>query len=358
MDSALSRRESGVDEISNPTPDSAQSIDDKLNALVESIRAWDWRSADVAQAQASQGRHVRKPSFAQDQSDVAGMPWRARDISSKSDNPPIFIRDGDGRTDPIAEGLAHPTSTNSCSDSPVTDWSRYGSQGQPNPDLITFRPLVPLEHPEAASGYPDERVRLGGDAGWASPRWDDAAVSYSQGGGAADSGASRPIAARSRRRLTKVLPWLIVAVVVIAVVTAIRLSVPSQDAGSLSPTTVTSKGSGATIPISSTARSEFTTASKLLDASNVTFTQALASSSAPTVAQITQDVTPYLAVPSKDLTLRTQELITFLGSLTSVTPATQDSWLTQLHALATTAQSADNLVRKDIGLTLTTSYPT
>jgi hypothetical protein len=157
------------------------------------------------------------------------------------------------------------------------------------------------------------------------------------------------------------------------------LTAPSSP-GTLTPTTVKSGGSAppaATIPVSSSLKASFLSISNVLDAANVTVTQKLASSNNQPVAQVAQEITPYvtaldtfnfkthfiawpqsLQVPSEDLTLRTKSLISFLDSVSSASPATLNSWFTQLHALASMTQTADNLIRKDIGLTATTSYPT
>jgi hypothetical protein len=116
--------------------------------------------------------------------------------------------------------------------------------------------------------------------------------------------------------------------------------------------------------------------SKPLGAASYTVTQALASSSIRPVAQVNQEVTPFesalnafdfqlhyiawpeaMTVPAKDLTLRIQELASFISSISTVNSATLAPWLSQLHALSMTAQSADNLVRKDIGLPAISSFP-
>jgi hypothetical protein len=64
-----------------------------------------------------------------------------------------------------------------------------------------------------------------------------------------------------------------------------------------------------------------------------------------------------LQVPSQDLSLRIHTLVSELTSISSVTPDTLSSWLAQFHALASKTQTADNLIRKDIGLPTTSSYP-
>jgi hypothetical protein len=181
----------------------------------------------------------------------------------------------------------------------------------------------------------------------------------------------------SRRRYGKLLLWVIAVVVVIIIVEIIRVSAPSPNSDTLTPTTVTSTTAPvASIAVSRAVKTQFESASTTLDAANVTLTQALASSSGQSVAQVAQEVAPYVTalntfqyelhfiawpeamqVPSEDLTLRTQTLVTFLASVSSANSSTLTSWTAQLHALAAKTQTADNLVRKDIGMSATTSYP-
>ena len=65
-----------------------------------------------------------------------------------------------------------------------------------------------------------------------------------------------------------------------------------------------------------------------------------------------------LQVPSEDLTLRTDELIHFLSSISSASPTTLTSWFAQFHSLARLTETTDNALRKDIGLPASNSYPT
>jgi hypothetical protein len=50
-------------------------------------------------------------------------------------------------------------------------------------------------------------------------------------------------------------------------------------------------------------------------------------------------------------------LLSFLGSFSIVKPAGVSAWLVQLHGRTSTAQTADNRVRQDLGLPITTSFP-
>ena len=50
-------------------------------------------------------------------------------------------------------------------------------------------------------------------------------------------------------------------------------------------------------------------------------------------------------------------LMSFLQSFSIVTPTGMSAWLTDLHNRAGTAQSADNVIRKDLGLPSSSSFP-
>jgi hypothetical protein len=171
--------------------------------------------------------------------------------------------------------------------------------------------------------------------------------------------------------------WLAAVIVVVVIVAVIRMNAPGATSGSLTPTTVThQKSPVAHIPVSTTTKAAFLSASNRLNVANVTVTQELASSSGQSVAQIAQEITPYVTalntfeftlrfiawpgamqVPSQDLALRTQALATFLPSISSANAATLPSWVAQFHVLASRAEAAANLVRRDIGLRSTNSYP-
>jgi hypothetical protein len=184
----------------------------------------------------------------------------------------------------------------------------------------------------------------------------------------------------SPRRWGRIVFWVVAAIVVVLIVTIIRHNSPGQTPGSLTPQTVKS-GSGttsptATVAVSSSVLNTFTTTTRSLDAANVTISRALANPSSLTVAQVGQAVSPYITalenfdftlhitawpqsmqVPSEDLWLRNQALVSFVQSISSESPAALPSWFSQLRSLGSRAETADNLVRKDIGLGTTTSYP-
>jgi hypothetical protein len=183
-----------------------------------------------------------------------------------------------------------------------------------------------------------------------------------------------------RRRSKLIFELVAVAAVVVAVIIAIILrSAPGQTGGSspkLTSTTSTSASHKAAIPVSSTAPARFTAATKVLDAANVRVTHVLAGGSRLSLTQVKEGVSPYLAalenfdftlhftawpqslqIPSEDLMFGNQVLVSWLQSLSSQNSATLSSWFTQLYRLGSQAETADNFFRKDLGLATTTSYP-
>jgi hypothetical protein len=168
----------------------------------------------------------------------------------------------------------------------------------------------------------------------------------------------------------------IVATIIVSLILVVDAPGPSANSGAL--TTVTT-GRATTIDdvvAGDNDQAAFVAASGPLDAANGTFKQALASSSGASVARVAQHVTPYVTalttfnyklgqitwppnvrLQSEDLNLRIRSLITFLSTISSATAATVNSWIAQLRSLASSAQSADNLVRTEIALSNTDAFP-
>lgn len=183
------------------------------------------------------------------------------------------------------------------------------------------------------------------------------------------------------RRFGKLILVVVTVLIVVAIVAIIRSSSSNPGSSdSLTPTSIVHTKSApppALIPVSTSVKSSFTAASVNLAAANTAVTRALALGAGQTPAQVAVEVAPYvkaldtfnfythylvwpatLKVPSEDLTLRTDELIHFLSSISSTTPATLTTWFAQLHSLAQLSESTNNSLRKDIGLSPTTAYPT
>jgi len=153
---------------------------------------------------------------------------------------------------------------------------------------------------------------------------------------------------------------------------------PSPGAAATPSRTATSKVStpAGAVFVRSPEKAAFSSASKSLDAANDTFTRSLASSTGNSVSGIAQAVTPYVTalttfdyklrhvswspnvqIQIETLGLKTQDLIKFLATISSVTSATLSAWTTQLRSLAAPSQSADNAVEAIIGVAKTSDFP-
>jgi hypothetical protein len=147
---------------------------------------------------------------------------------------------------------------------------------------------------------------------------------------------------------------------------------PSPNAGA-EVTTTTAAGSSF---VRSPEKTAFSSASTSLAAANNTLARALASNTGNSVSGIAQAVTPYttalttfnyqlrqvswspnVQIQIEALEHKTQALITYLSTISSVTSATSNAWLTHVRTLGTAGQSADNAVGVIVGVAKTNQFP-
>jgi hypothetical protein len=347
----------------------ADAIEERLASLLQLIRSWDWRAATFAE-----DGTLRQPPTRPTK--------RPTSRTSAPSGPPAAPR-------PWTEPPNGPARRRATALAPPFQAPQREVLREPGPDEPRVTP-VPVEHPTWHS-TPKTRTFVPAPAPPRAPsRVAQPATSIGPPPAvewtgpvtgppvpASDEAAPEP----SPRRWGKVLLWLVAAVVVIIIVLVIRHSAPGETSGDLTPQTVksgpsTTTPSAATVQVGSSVLSGFTAASQSLDAANSTVSHLLASGSGQTVATVTQDVAPYIAalekfdftmhfvvwpqalqIPTQNLNLRNQALVSFLQSISSETQASLPSWFTQLHAVGAQAETADNLVRKDLGLSTTSSYP-
>ena len=132
----------------------------------------------------------------------------------------------------------------------------------------------------------------------------------------------------------------------------------------------------ATVPVGSVTRVKFVAASNQMDMANAAATPSFSGASGDSVTQVDQALGPYVRalqtfvytvhglswpgvteVSSEQLTQRIQALVTYSSTASSVDSATLHTWLATFRSLAKDVQSADNLVRSEIGIATTASYP-
>ena len=399
------------------SPSTGRSIDERLAALSESIRQWDWRAGDVAPepTQSSLPRAVpadltdapapRQPVAPNRNIATAPAPAPAPATpaltgagSSALPEPPtgptavvrnpIRLLPPDQEFDSASEEL---TNNVSAPRRRLFRRSRRPSSApmaQAPSEVVPPTALPPTAVPQSAvppTALPQSPARqvapvelpsasepdvVGGDARRTSDEPDQPAP-----------GEPESTPTQTPWRYGKVILVVVTALIVVAIVAIIRSSAANPNpSDSLTPTSVTHTTSAPTpalIPVSSSVKSAFSAASVDLTAANAAVTRALAGGAAQSPAQVAQEVAPYvtaldtfnfknhflvwpaaLQVPSQDLTLRTDELIHFLSSISSASPTTLTSWFAQFHSLARLTETTDNALRKDIGFPASNSYPT
>jgi hypothetical protein len=347
-------------------PESSRSIDERLASIVESIRTWDWHSGAFVEDGAARTALRADPP--------APVPPAITTLSMVAPNliaepVPISVPDPPAAfTPPLAVDGDSDSQTLEAyfpaADAEIVD-AEIVEAYFPTGDTDGEADIVEAEIVESDT----QTVELPCPDAPGSPGLvvDPVATSPEQ--------ESAPPERKPGRR-AKVIVWLVAAVIVVVVVAVLRARGPGLPSGSLTPVTVKSGAHSVLKPVSQTVLTQFNVASERLNTANDNITQALAASNGASVAQVTREVTPYatalsdfdytvhfiawpgtMRAPVQELGLRTQALISFLGSVSSQGPATLNSWFGQLYALGNEAQTADNLVRLDVGMPTTSSYP-
>jgi hypothetical protein len=340
-------------------PETGQSTEDRLASILEMIRTWDWRSSGPDD---SQSGGLSRPSVFNPAQVAATAPELLADPprlqERQAPQPQIHSSD-------LAGAVAATAATAGLQDISRDEMSSRPIQSDTGQVAIDQVPAVAT----AVQPETTQRQDSASPVAMIDPI-DDRELSES------DESDQGPQA--SPRRFGRLIIAVIAIAIVIVIIVVIRLTVANPSSGSLTPTTVHSgatTGSSALIPVSSAVKADFVAASNPLDAANVTVTKAL-SGSGQSVAQVALEITPYVTalnnfdaaihtVPwpsamqlqSEALIQKTQALLTFTTSISSVNAATLNSWVAQFRVLAADAQNSDNLVRKDIGLAATTNYP-
>jgi hypothetical protein len=405
-----------------------QTIDDRLAAVLESIREWDWRAGTAGHPSVAPVRPLtakppalrtapgapappvspapRDPSArpsaprarVQPDRPVPAPHLRVLPAAAAAPPPPSpvgpFSAAPPERT--VNPPLAPPSGPPSTPPEPTLAGRPGGNTDAVRDDAPTGfeapapQPITPVPHPPIRLLQPEPGPGAQGE-----PKTLTVPIvppSPDSGGGTADDapaatvmGPSPEEAARHAQRWPKnfgrIALVLVTVLIVVVIVAIIRKSADNNPSGgSLTPTSVTHTTSASTpalIPVSSSVKSAFSATSVDLTAANTAVTRALAGGAAQSPAQVAEEVAPYvtaldtfnyknhflvwpaaLQVPAEDLTLRTDELIHYLSSISSASPATLTSWFAQFHSLARLNQTTNNALRKDIGLPALNSYPT
>jgi hypothetical protein len=377
---------------------SEATIEGRLEALVQTIRDWDWRSmpsrvgeppnrsmpaeepaftAQPTVAVPSSFAPVSSPAVAPEQPPFVTGNTTATDLPPTFVEPgPVFIPDAPASV-PAPQTLSTPPTVATVPPvgaPPVAmvgdTWTRTAEPGDITGVVPTVIPgprhmkvegpfvEVPSTATAAVEVVPPEVAAAPESPADTDPR-----------------GATRP----KRRLLRLVLPWLFAAVMVVAIVVSIRVVAIKPSSNDLSPTTITHDRTRTTTPpvVLSPVATQYQQIGTPLQQANTVAVNALAALSAdPTVEQVSAITTPYvatvklffynqhlLAIPaSMAANFQTehsqmQAYVNFLQSINTVTSSTVSTWLAQLKSVGSSTEAADNVLRHDFGLPNTDMYP-
>jgi len=402
-------------------PYSSQSVDDRLEALMQAIRTWDWRSGSVEPGPPS----INEPGETLGSARISSAPTGDRegpDIGTVP--PPPAAADAQILIDPTPRHakavplLAEPPHAAVPSSAPpppaappdpptlivvapVQESPVVGSREIPSTTAAapvpTEQPDAPvlsvLPAPPATTQDPPTLIVaapvLVPPAALGSHEAPTAAVGLQPAVAPGAEPHPEILGTKSRSRIKIVLLCIAALVVLLLIIGGIRLlsdknqgsgpSDPPPTTAVTRPTTHTAASvNQAPLPIPSAALTQYEQYAGTLNEANTTAAKTLAGSGA---ALTTAEVVPvaniyatalntysielaYITWPASLQTAvkadQAQLVITasYLKSIGAVSPTGLDSWLAQLKAQATTTETLDNALRQELDLPKTTAFPT
>lgn len=398
------------DEQSTPTSraprfQSGQSVDERLDALREAIRTWDWRTASVEAGPPSSGNTAQT---------VSGLTTPPSDTASEDAEPPRFgsllMRGASDDRQAVLDPALYPVTGPRLPEDPaagsqdflVEPIPRPASGGEPaadseSPPAFTADPpmhedptgvtqtvvLEPTPTPTTLHpAFPGDEQEPSRDQGPSH----DAVPSQEQVEAPTRRSESRrgPIGRLWSHRAIKVAVLCLAAVLaVILIIWGIRLAHKGSGSPSLPPPSTaaqhsTSQATQAPVaPIDSAQLAQYEQYASGLQKANMTATNGfIGAGSTPTVAQLTPVVAAYrTALNLYDFQLHFIQwpasmqnaiqvdhaqftaLDSFLQAFSLVNPTGTGTWLSNLRSRISTTEAADNQVRKDLGLPSSSSFP-
>jgi hypothetical protein len=380
------------------------STEERLSQLMETIQSWDWRTAPAkadesslseATTTASALTTPAPPEVRVDPVEVppdsADLHLHPVDVRQETvdvyPNPTVVPVDSvDARQEPV-DVDPYPT---------VPRRARVEVPPEPAPMPEAAQPLISLPTslhaaPETPLVAPEQPTLV--PMTFVGPEEPDASEMRKAG---APSGLApefeptaeeNPIRRLWSHRWTKAVILCVVAVAaVLLIIWTIRLAHNGPNTGgSSAPATQPASGHGAATashssfvsPITPAQLARYKLYANRLQPANVAASKAIVSAgSAPTTAQLAAAVTAYhSAVNLYDFQLRfiqwpasmqaaiaddhaqLEALVSFLATFSTTSPTNMSGWLSGLHIRTGAAQTTDNLVRRDLGLPNTNSFP-
>jgi hypothetical protein len=304
------------------------SIDVRLNALVQTIRTWDWRTTPVGEA----APVSQQPEVIAEPPDV---PTHAEPQSTR------FVRD-----EPLSPTIAESDSVTSTTNA-APRHQRFEAQ-----EVESTNTNAPVTSVGTIS--------------------DPATVAMTH--------EFRPpdLPVKTRSPYLMVLPWVLAVLMVVAIILGIRLLASHPNPGTLSPTTVAHQHAPKTAhpAVLSPTATQFSQYAQSMENANGAASLELSSAGAtPSVAQVNAIAEPYAKAVTvygyqlhfivwplsmkpalQNEFIQLKAFSTFLQSSTTVAPGAVAAWLAQLHAMGTATQTVDNVLRHDLGLGPSTPF--
>jgi len=337
-------------------PLNAQSVDERLEALMEVVRTWDWRAVSVEARPAPALETTRTVSdlaiaaTAQAREDLQPLIYGPSPVECAPDTQTVAL-------EPTPPPVVDP----SIPADPTADTQKVVLEPTPPPVVDPSVPADP-DHDSDDTGWPSEPEPRRGAGAWRGP---------------VDRLWAHP-------RARAAILILSAAVVVFLIIWGIRLADKSPGASAPPPTTAPRHAAVHThhkafvAPIPAAQLAKYQQFIQGLQTANAAATGAfVGAGSTPTATQLAPAVAAYRSAlnlyyfqlhfiqwpasmqPAITVELaQLSALVSFLQSISYVSPTGMSAWLSQLHARTGTAQTADNQIRLDLGLPSSASFPT
>jgi hypothetical protein len=366
----------------------AASIEDRLAALRETIRTWNWRASVLEASPASAEEpapvvssvHTAAPAHLREEpvhsSAVTGAPDEVRGESAFIDEEPVRVDEV-----PIPPPAATPQESEGEREQPVAQAAQAAQAAHAAVPLASEE-LQDQSGPQAVDPSPPARVETLAapaisETQAAAPEGDSDDVVPSR---APKHGAKGPLARMWSLRWIKVVALcLAVIVAVLVIIGALRLvhTNPSPISGLTVVTQNTPSQAGATTTITAAQLARYKAYTDHLNtASAAAKTKLSNAGSAPTLAQVTPVTAAYLrALKLYNLQLHSVQwpssmqadvandeaqlgaLMEFVPSVTDAGTTGMATWISQLQAQASSMQTADNKIHQDLGLPASSTLP-
>jgi hypothetical protein len=360
--------------LDNPRSFSDQSIEERLNALMETVRTWDWRAAPE-RSRPLLAREPAQPAVADTTRRLEVAPRELVEVPGApalpeipaDHEPRIYAPTTLDKTQVVP--VVRAASTRPLVDAPQE------SGVAPLHDIFVTQPLPT----DVAQPRTEVQFRRLSPLLESEPHPEFVAVS-----GPPHGGPIGPLRRAWSHRTTKMAVLCVVAVVaVFAIIWGIRMANKNPGSDTPSPTTATQPASkqpthtAFVLPITTAQLAQYKQYAQGVQNANAAATKVLVSSgNSPTAAQLTAPVATYrTAVNLYDFDLRfiqwppsmaaaiaadhtqLEVLVNFLQTFSTAGTSNITGWLSGLHIRGGAAQTTDNQVRQDLGLPALSSFP-